>query len=227
MNYLLGFSDLLLFQSSSCCNISPLWHLQSCIFPDLPLSLSLYDSIFWQVFISISPSVSLLTHCLTLSSFVHLLFSCIFHHQPAINHQRSSPALYVILSPQPSFLLLLYHHLLPAHSLLPRAAVCLCVRLFLRDRLIRTLLILMERRCCCFRDGGTGKVKGSTSAVVNWQHVDQTGLNQNHSPLSAAQNTQFSCLLDNLASPFISEVNLLSLKIVSRLNSSVLPLNYK
>lgn len=225
MNYLLGFSDLLLFQSSSCCNISPLWHLQSCIFPALPLSLCMIASSDR----SSSPSLPLYLclHCLTLSSFVHLLFSCIFHHQPAINHQHSSPPLYVILSPQPSFLLLLYHHLLPAHSLLPRAAVCLCVRLFLRDRLIRTLLILMERRCCCFRDGGTGKVKGSTSAVVNWQHVDQTGLNQNHSPLSAAQNTQFSCLLDNLASPFISEVNLLSLKIVSRLNSSVSPLNYE
>lgn len=44
MNYLLGFADLLLFQSSSCCNISPLWHLQSYIFPDLSLSLCMIAS---------------------------------------------------------------------------------------------------------------------------------------------------------------------------------------
>lgn len=181
MNYLLGFSDLLLFQSSSCRNISPL--LQSYNFPDL--SLSRYDSIFWQVFISISPSVSLLTRCLTLSPFVHLLFSCIFHPQPLLSITSAPPLLCMS-----SFHL--NHHSISSCTIicspliLSRRELVQCVFVFVScwlDRLIRTLLILMERRCCCFRDGGTGKVKGSTSAVVNWQPVHQTGLNQNYSQL--------------------------------------------
>lgn len=58
-------------------------------------------------------------------------------------------------------------------------------------------------------NAGTGKVKGSTSAVVNWQHVDQTGLNQNHSQHPVLMSTRHP------ARPlFISVVNLLSLKIV-------------
>lgn len=207
MNYLPGFSDLLLFQSSTCCNISPLWHLQSCIFRDRSLSLSLYDSIFWQVFISISPSVYLLTHCLTLS-FVHLLFSPIFYHQPLLSITSTPPLLYISS----------FH--LNHHS--TSSCTIICFPLILSCRELRCVFVFVSccvtdwfalcwfwwRRCCCFRDGGTGKVKGSTSAEVNWQHVDQTGLNQNHSPLSAAQRTQFSRRHDTLSSPFNSAVNL-------------------
>lgn len=133
MNYLLGFADLLLFQSSSCCNISPLWHLQSYIFPDL--SLSLYDSIFWQVFISISPSVSLLTHCLTLSSFVHLLFSHIFHHQPLLSITSAPPLLYM------SSFHLNYHSI--------SSCTIICFPLILSCRELQCVVVLVS---CCVTD---------------------------------------------------------------------------
>lgn len=101
----------------------------------------------------------------TLFSFLYLLFYHVFPSPaPVINHQLSSFTCHLFTStiipspPSPSFASCSF-------SLALSCSVCLCSSRC--DRLIRTLLILMERRCWCFQDGEMGKVTGSTPAVVN------------------------------------------------------------
>lgn len=146
----------------------------------------------------------------TLFSFLHLLFYHVFPSPaPVINHQLSSFTCHLFTStiipspPLPSFASCSF-------SLAESCSVCLCSSLAVTDWF--ALCWFWWRRCWCFQDGEMRKVTGSTPAVVNWQCVDQTGLNQNCSPLSAAHKKNCSHVCMTQLHHRLSLVSILWLK---------------